>query len=465
HFPKEWYVKSGRTDEVDEKGKSKRFYPQTVNKIDAPYESFWGGTSLDMTRPDVQNYLRDCTKRIADDWGFNYFKLDGLWTGMACDQLYINNEYIADDFGEAIYDDATKTPVEAYCTGLDIIRKAAPEAFILGCNVSQNMRMMLPSAGFVDAMRVGPDNGADWNSLKRGPWHGSNRYFMNGRIWWNDPDPVYVRNSMPFEHARLIVTWVSITGQLFAMSDWLPNLSDDRLEILRRTLAPHGLKTVRPIDLFREDLPKIWHLTDQKQGELRRDVVALFNWNDKESANISFKPSDLVPNKETNSQSDAGMVQYVTYNFWENIPGVVFSEPAEISVAIPPADCKVFAIRKITDENAIPQVISTSGHITQGIIDLSDEKWDAATNTLSGTSKVVANDPYTLQIYLPAGFGDGKNADVKTSTGKSNLQLISMSDQSSQKVMQEHKAGWIAVTLETPDSTEIKWEVTIPKTK
>lgn len=50
------------------------------------------------------------------------------------------------------------------------------EVFILGCNVSQNMRTLGASFGLVDAMRIGPDNGPSWEALKRGPWHGTNRY-------------------------------------------------------------------------------------------------------------------------------------------------------------------------------------------------------------------------------------------------------------------------------------------------
>jgi hypothetical protein len=56
-----------------------------------------------------------------------------------------------------------------------------------------------------------------------------------------------------------------------------------------------------------------------------------------------------------------------------------------------------------------PFVISTSRHITQGMVDLTDEKWDAASKTLSGTSQIVAGDPYELRIVTP-GWNDSHPA-------------------------------------------------------
>ena len=53
------------------------------------------------------------------------------------------------------------THVEAYRTGMKIVRETAgKDVFILGCNLAQNMRILGPSIGFVDAMRIGPDNKA-----------------------------------------------------------------------------------------------------------------------------------------------------------------------------------------------------------------------------------------------------------------------------------------------------------------
>lgn len=396
YWNKDWFVKSGVTDVLDEQGKSKRRYNQTVNKEGEPYESFWGGTSLDLTNPEVQQYLHDEVQRIAGQWNYNYFKLDGLWTGMANEQLYVNNEYRPDDLGEALFHDPSLTPIAAYRKGFEIIRRAAgDDVFVLGCNISQNMRTMGASFGCVDAMRIGPDNGAGWNSLKAGPWHGSNRYFLNGRVWWNDPDPVYVRDSMPLEHARLIASWVAVSGQLFAFSDWLPTLSEERVEILRRTIRPHGLRSSRPVDLFEQDLPRIWHLTTRSNRQLpegalppqQRDILAFYNWDEKESAKIEIASSRV-------DLPEAG--EYVAFDFWGNQLFGTFTD--KLSVELSPASCLILAVRPVENH---PILLSTSQHVTQGIVDVSEEKWDPEKKTLSGVSRVVAGDDYELRIYDP----------------------------------------------------------------
>jgi hypothetical protein len=389
HFPKEWYVKSAVTDEVDANGKSKLHQGGFAQKEGEPYESSWGGTSLDMTNPDVQKYLADEVKRINGEWGYDYFKLDGLWTSMACDQLYVNNEYIPDDFGKVrFFDNEHYTPITAYRRGFEIIRDAAPDVFILGCNVSQNMRMMHPSIGYVDAMRIGPDNGSRWSSLKTGAWHGSNRYFLNGRVWWNDPDPVYVRESMPIEHARLITSWVAVSGQLYTFSDWLPDLPPERVEIIRRTIRPHGLTSARPVDIFDEDLAKIWHLQKpKKDNSPARDIVAFYNWDDKKATKIETTPERLgLPKAE----------EYAAFDFWGNKFFGTFTD--RINVELPPGSCLVLAVRPVEDH---PILLSTSQHVTQGIVDVVEEAWNPATKILSGVSRTVADDPYELRIYDP----------------------------------------------------------------
>ncbi|MDR1141671.1 MAG: alpha-galactosidase [Planctomycetaceae bacterium] len=399
YWNKDWFVKSGVTDVLDEQGKSKRRYTQTVNKLGEPYESFWGGTSLDLTNPEVQKYLHDEVQRIAGEWEFNYFKLDGLWTGTATEQLYVNNEYCPDDLGEPVFHDPNLTPIAAYRKGFEIIRQAAgDDVFILGCNISQNMRTLGASFGCVDAMRIGPDNGAKWNSLKAGPWHGSNRYFLNGRVWWNDPDPVYVRDSMPLEHARLIASWVAVSGQLFAFSDWLPSLSEERVEILRRTIRHHGLRSAKPVDLFDKELPNIWHLTTRSNRNTSnnpqpsqvpaREIVAFYNWDDKNPVKIETTSAWIgLPEAK----------EYVAFDFWGKKFFGSFTD--KISVELPPGSCLILAVRPVAEH---PILLSTSQHITQGIADVVEEHWNPETKTLSGVSCVVGGDPYELRIYDPS---------------------------------------------------------------
>lgn len=347
-----------------------------------PYDTPWGGTCLDLTNPDTRAHVRDVTSRICREWGYDYIKIDGLWTGTATKQLYVNSGYKEDDLGEAVFKDPDQTNLDAYRSGLKLVREAAGEnIFILGCNAPQNMRTYGGSFGLVDAMRIGPDNKADWKPLLRGPTFGTRHYFLHGRLWWNDPDPVYVRASMPLQHAQLICTWVALSSQLNLSSEWIPGLPAERLDILKRTMPPHHAVT-RPVDLFEHDLPRVWLVNAPG-----RNVVGLYNW---ESAEQKFD----VPLEQLGLDA---RTEYVAFDYWGNklVPAV----KGRLRLTLPAESCVALAIRPRVNQ---PQLISTSRHVTQGIVDVTEEKWDATTKTLSGRSKVVGENPYELRIVSAA---------------------------------------------------------------
>lgn len=406
---KEWFVK-------DEAGR--------------PYETAWGGTCLDMTHPGARLYVSNLTSRICRDWGYRYIKIDGLWTGTATKQQYINAGYKEDNMGDAAFYDSTKSNIEVYRAGLRLVREAAgADVFILGCNGPQNMRSYGGAIGLVDAMRIGPDNGPEWTRLLRGPIFGSRHYFLHGRVWYNDPDPVYVRTNVPLNHARLICSWVALSGQMYTVSEWLPGLPPERLEILRRTM-PYHKAVGRPVDLFEREPPRIWTLESPE-----RFVLGLFNWD---------------PNEELFDVSidELGLdvaTEYLVFDFWEDKLMAPVKE--RLQVAVQGESCKVLAMRP---SKLRPQVISTSRHVTQGMIDLSEEHWDAAAGELRGRSRIVANDPYEVRVV------PGSTLSVWA------LEGVRLSPQDASAGVRAHyttDAQLIRVKLESAVSREVQWSV------
>jgi hypothetical protein len=369
------------------------------DKDGKPFEARWGGGCLDMSVPAVRDYLRGLVKRIAHEWGYTLFKMDGLWTGTGTRLMYVNNGYKWDEMGEALPADPNKTQIENYRDGLKLVREAAgPKVFLLGCCVSQNMRSFGGAFGLLDAMRVGPDTGAG----HIGAPHASRNYFLNGRVWWNDPDCVSVRVKTPLDQARVNASFTALIGALFYNSDWIPDLPAERLDILKRTLAAHG-RAARPVDYFENDPARIWLLPAQD-----RNVVAFFNWGKSPLAVTCAVERLGLP-------ADA---EYVAFDFWKNkfLP----SFRGELKANLPPGSCRVFALRSVA---AHPQLISTSRHITQGIVDMVAEKWDGTPMTLSGTSRVVANDPYELRAVVPVGANSWRALTPATQDGP-NVRLV-----------------------------------------
>ena len=396
-----------------------------------PYHTAWGGTAIDMTNPKVRDYIGFLANRMANEWGYKYFKMDGLWMGTSTKQIYINNSYRNDDdLGTQTVHNPNMTPIEAHRAGLKQIRESAgKDVFFLGCCISQNMRSFGASIGMVDAMRIGPDNGADWKKLSRGPWHGSNRYFLHGRVWYNDPDPIYVRESMPIEHARLICSWVTISGQLSVSSEWLSGLPTDRIDLLKRTMPNHG-KLARPADLLETDLAKIWVLQDNNSS-VERTVIGLYNWSDKKSENIEYPMAKLGLNPEK---------KYVGFDYWKN----QFVPPFErtLSAELQPGSCSVLSLREYCNK---PVVVSTSRHITQGIVDLIEENWNLSKKTLTGTSRLVANDPYEIRMIVPSG-----NKSWKLTSFTAGNEFVKVTKQ-------EQNGQMIRVSMVSTESTILNW--------
>jgi hypothetical protein len=369
-------------------------------------------------------------KRIAGEWGYRYFKMDGMYTGTATQQVYPNSQYKPDGIGEAVFQNPDKTNIEAYRDGLKLIRQTAGDGvFILGCCAPQNMRSYGGAFGLIDAMRVGPDNGPGWKSLLRGPTYASRSYFLNGRVWWNDPDPVYVRASVPIEHARLICSWVTIAGDLNLCSEWLPALPAERMDLLKRTMPSHDLPA-RPVDLFENDPPRIWLLTDDRQ-EPRRDVIGIYNW--------TSEPLNIDEPLERIGLPSNG--PYVAFDYWANAFVPKFN--GHLRTTLPKESCQVLSVRPVADH---PQLISTSRHITQGIVDVVSEKWKG--DSLSGVSRAVGADPYELRIVTP-------DADWKVVS----VSVSSTDTAAGVKITDERAVDGVRVRIDSKENRDVNWTI------
>lgn len=416
-----------------------------------PYETVWGGTSLDLTQPEVQAHLAELARTIHG-WGYDYFKMDGLWTGSVTEQIYVNDGYKDDDIGNyQPFHDPMKTSIEAMRDGLKILRKAAGnDVFFSGCCASQNMRSLAGSIGLVDSMRIGPDNGFGWQDFRKetmhfdgggiitGPIRGNRLYFLNGRVWWNDPDPSYVRASVKLNHARLLASWMALSGMFTLNSDWLPGLPPERLDILKRCLASHHA-IARPVDYFDSPMPSIWLATDTTQS-VRRDVLGLFNWDSKPS---------IIGYDSAKAGLDGGK-SYFAFDFWSGLPLPSFKRAFNFD--LPAESCRVIAVRAAEGH---PVLVSTSRHVTQGIVDVTNEKWDSAHCTLSGVSEIVASDPYELRI---AGL-NGEGSKWKLVSASISAGEIANGVAITPEAARSCDNGWVRVLLESKNNRAVAWQI------
>ncbi len=243
-------------------------------------------------------------------------------------------------------------------------------------------------------------------------------YFLNGRVWWNDPDCLMLRNPLTLEEGRAWGSFIAISGQLNLVSEWLPGLPPEKLDVLKRTI-PNVPHRARPIDLFDRELPRQWHMS-YGEGQARRDVVALFNWTPPAKVSNAVlpcgAPMDLAGNRgQVAPESPVVKVdlpnlglsdgEYLAFDFWRN----EFLEPVSASKEfdVPPGSCRVIALVRKVDH---PQLISTSRHVTQGLVDIAKVSVGMTrARRCRAPSSVVIDDPYEPQHQLQrheAGHGD-----------------------------------------------------------
>ncbi|MGQ7856734.1 alpha-galactosidase [Pedobacter sp. WC2501] len=392
-----WWMPFGRNDQAPEYTDKQNWFARKKNGELFRVAKF-GGTCLDLTRPEVKENIKLIVNNMKR-WDVNYFKMDGLWTGTATEINYINDGY-KDDHMENIspFYDTSKTQIESFRDGLKLIRNTAgKDVFISGCAISQNMRSLGGAIGLVDAMRVGPDYNHDKQGIKTGPIRASRLYFLNGKVWWNDPDPVKVRASnavgsadaassgkATLSSARLAASFVSLANDFFLLSDYLPHLPKDRLEILKRTMDGYNAE-IRPIDYFENNIPNFWE-AHQVQGHVHRHLIGMFNWeNGDTTLSISLKKGGLASGRS-----------YYGFDFWSDKLLPVFKDVLTMPLAA--QSCAIVSLRPV---QTFPQVISTSRHISQGMTDLANEIWSAKSKTLSGKSEVIGNDSYEIRVVCP----------------------------------------------------------------
>ena len=371
----------------------------------------WEGMYLvDPSSKAGLSYLRNLFTTLKG-WGFDYFKIDG--------QPIVIDEYHSK---KAFMKHPSDNADSLYRATIETIRKAIGEKrYLLGC-----WGIPLDGIGIMNGSRTGGDVELGWRGFKTALDATMQYYFLNNVAWYCDPDVMLLRYPLTLDQARAWATLQGLTGEALMSSDRLPDLSSDRVAILKSVFPAQN---IRPLDLFPSTRHK--HIWDLKINHLGRDydVVGLFDFNEKKSKTLFLGWKDL-------GYSDTSLVQ--VFDFWNK--EYLGAWRKGIAVTLSPTSCRVLTLLK---DNGNIQLISTSRHITQGYVDLVSLEYDRSSRTFHGISKVIKGAPYEMFFAYPRGENfvvkSAKAADVEVKTI-------------------DHQ-GWAEVQFTSPKTTEIYWEV------
>lgn len=406
----------GKTDTKLLKEKSHWFIRTPDGEV---FRGFARYPYVDPTNPEViEQWIKKTMKTLANEWGFEYFKLDGQgemhqWYALCRESLY----------------DKSLTPDEVYRKFLKIIRDViGPKRIILIC--ATQWRAM----GYGDTCRTGTD--VQPHKLKEGVACFLNalratfsNYWMHTIAWYCDPDVIMVRTELPYDAAKVWVSLLGLSGQVLMVSDKMTELPKERVELLKRILPPLPIK---PMDLFPRNpeppYPQIWDLKiATKWGKW--DIVGVFRWFD----------SDPEEVKITHEVLGLPKGRYVVYEVWEK---KFLGELGEgITIRLKPQSCKVLCIRPFT---RIPLFIGTNRHITQGYVDIINLEWSNDGRKVIGESEIIGNDPYEIRFL------------VKWNNKEYSCEEIIAENVSAEE---RYEGNLLVVTLKSNRSCRVKWGI------
>jgi hypothetical protein len=175
---------------------------------------------------------------------------------------------------------------------------------------------------------------------------------------------------------RTLATVIAMSGGMVLDSDNLTRLTPDRTEIASMVLPPYGRSAV-PLDLFESELPQLFQMDCGTHT-----VLAVFNWQD-EAASV---------------EAPLPAAAHHVFDVWER----KYLGPRQGAAVLDLArhGC---ALLRLTPAAGRPQVIGSSFHLLQGVMELAAEEWDGERLRLS--LRPVAKSEGELFIHVPPDLG------------------------------------------------------------
>jgi len=358
---KDWFV-------TDEKGE--------------PARGNWVEFSLDASKPEAVDAVVRPVYRGLRAMGWEYFKVDALR----------HLRYEGYNAHAGYFRRMKKDLVGTYRGYVEAIREeVGRDFFILGC---WGIRPEL--IGLIDGCRIGTDGFSYAGMAQFNSW--------NNVVWRNDPDHIELNED---RYKSTLVT--SLTGSILLLTDKPEVYRTDVVEPARRTApvlwtVPGQVFDVDPSrsgELGRVDAEvsgsgsRVFDASLQPTCDLfLLEIVRPFeSWavlgrTGESVRDIRFAELGLDPAKE-----------YFVFEFWTKRLLGSFSGSFAPGPPDPLFRSQALAIR---ERKPHPQVLATGRHVTCGGVDLADVRWSGG--TLSGTSRVVAGDPYEIFLTEPEGF-------------------------------------------------------------
>lgn len=334
---------------------------------------------MDFSHPKFLNeYLPKALDNVKR-WGYEAVKIDCLPFSMNMHEKYHSNMY-----------DPSLTTMQAYRSMIKRTRELlGDDVYMLACSGGANDRNVLWAADIFDAARAGDDI-FEWEYfLKSGIDRVLEFYPLHNNLLYIDCDNVVLREAYNNLHqAASRLTFVSMLGLPVTFGDSFDALDERRINLIKRCIP---VLDIHPMEAFRH------HRTN---SVLKINLLIERQWEQYNVLNV-LNATESPVQTEIDLQQDLMLEpgEYLVFDYLENrFLGI---KDSTVSLTLDGFQSSVLGVRIKTD---IPQILSTSRHISQGATEIENVHWDSASNSLSIEANVIAEAPYTITLYVPSNY-------------------------------------------------------------
>lgn len=346
-----------------------------------------GIVTLDLTHPEVVQFVKDHFDKLVNDWGYKWIKLDFSYYTLFNENM-TNPELSA---------------AEAYYDIMQIIRETiGPDTFFL------TISAMGLGFDMADGGRTTLDNMPTWGDdddqgTKITLRTAAHRYYLNW-LWSNHHDLVFYRPTigMTLNEARTWTSTICLLGGIVKLGDSFTMMHENPEWLdMARFIIPVYPKSARPLDMFELLHPEVYHLAVEREGRTW-DVVGLFNW----GTNVEVMSGKETPEEEKTQTLDLETIgldpagKYLVYGSWEQ--ECEWVEDGQLQATLAPRTETVLVVRPEPD---LPMVVATTRHLLGGAVDVTGEAVTEDGGQTSLTATVDTPVGHEFAVYVAtAGF-------------------------------------------------------------
>ncbi len=372
-----------------------REHPEIMLAID----QFWCGKYFfDYSNPTyLEDFLPKALRQV-DEWGFEAVKFDTLAPGIRAQERFHQHMY-----------NPEMTSKEAYRKVAEVTREVlGKDRYLLSCCAANDSDILWACDKF-EAARVGADV-FQWGEFIESAVKRVARYYpFHNVVFYNDADCVIAREEYStIEQVKSRTAFISMLGLPVTLGDDMPTLSQDRVEIIKRSIPVLDIHTT---DLNRTEFADVTITNLTVDTKLQRyNLVNVFNTTE-----------EVVTETVCLDALGIDAKDLVYYEYYSGETQDVAN--GTITASLKPFETKIYAIREKTVH---PQIISTNRHVTQGAIEIVALAWNDKARTLSFKADLVGEDLYTVSVRVPEGYTFAKQNGFDTAVCEDNILKLSV---------------------------------------